>query len=79
MCVPIVGNQLKTLLKKYDYCVPKISDQEIDRTIKDICERLSASIQSLVVKEKTILKKTGEDCFIHKQGRRKTTTREENV
>ena len=57
VCVPIVGNQLKTLLKKYDYCVPKISDQEIDRTIKDICERLSASIPSLAVKEKTILKK----------------------
>ena len=57
VCIPIVGNQLKTLLKKYDYCVPKISDQEIDRTIKDICERLSATIPSLAVKEKTILKK----------------------
>ena len=57
VCVPIVGTQLITLLKKYDYCVPKISDAEIDRTIKDICERLSASIPSLAVKEKTILKK----------------------
>ena len=57
VCIPIVGNQLKTLLKKYDYCVPKISDQEIDRTIKDICERLSTSIPSLAVKERTILKK----------------------
>lgn len=57
VCVPIVGNQLQTLLKKYNYCVPRISDAEIDRTIKDICERLSVSIPSLAVKEKTILKK----------------------
>ena len=57
VCVPIVGNQLQTLLKKYNYCVPRISDAEIDRTIKDICERLSVSFPSLAVKEKTILKK----------------------
>ena len=57
VCVPIVGNQLETLLKKYNYCVPKISDAEIDRRIKDICERLSLSIPSLAVKERTILKK----------------------
>ena len=56
VCVPI-GDKLETLLKKYDYCVPKISDQEIDRTIKDICERLSLSIPSLAVKNKTMLKK----------------------
>ena len=55
--VPIVGNQLETLLKKYNYCVPRISDAEIDRSIKDSCERLSLSIPSLAVKEKTILKK----------------------
>ena len=57
VCVPIVGNQLETLLKKYNYCVPKISDAEIDRRIKDICERLSLSLPSLAVKERTILKK----------------------
>jgi site-specific recombinase XerD len=55
--IPIVGNQLETLLKKYNYCVPRISDAEIDRSIKDSCERLSLSIPSLAVKEKTILKK----------------------
>ena len=72
VCVPIVGNQLKTLLKKYDYCVPKISDQEIDRTIKDICERLSASIPSLAVKEKTMLKKHEKHAlYTNKDGGRK--------
>ena len=72
VCVPIVGNQLKTLLKKYNYCVPKISDQEIDRAIKDICERLSVSIPSLAVKEKTILKKHEKIAlYTHKEGGRK--------
>ena len=56
--IPIVGNQLETLLEKYNYCVPKICEVEIDRKIKDICERLSVSIPSLAVKKKTILKKT---------------------
>jgi site-specific recombinase XerD len=72
VCVPIVGSQLKTLLKKYNYCVPKITDQEIDRAIKDICERLSVSIPSLAVKEKTILKKHEKIAlYTHKDGGRK--------
>ena len=72
VCVPIVGKQLKTLLKKYDYCIPKISDQEIDRTIKDLCERLSLSIPSLAIKYKTILKKHEKIAlYTHKDGGRK--------
>ena len=72
VCVPIVGKQLKTLLKKYDYCIPKISDQEIDRTIKDLCERLSLSIPSLAIKYKTILKKHEKTAlYTHKDGGRK--------
>ena len=79
VCIPIVGNQLKTLLKKYDYCVPKISDQEIDRTIKDICERLSVSIPSLAVKEKTILKKQEKIAlYTNKDGGRKMFEINEN-
>lgn len=45
VCVPIIGNQLETLLMKYNYRVPKIREAEINRINKDICERLSASIQ----------------------------------
>lgn len=72
VCVPIVGNQLETLLKKYDYRVPKISDAEIDRRIKDICERLSVSIPSLAIKEKTILKKHERNAlYTNKDGGRK--------
>ena len=79
VCVPIVGNQLETLLKKYDYCVPKISDQEIDRSIKDSCERLSASIPSLAVKERTILKKHEKQAlYENKDGGRKMFEINEN-
>lgn len=70
--IPIVGNQLEALLKKYDYRVPKISDAEIDRRIKDICERLSASIPSLAIKEKTILRKHERNAlYTNKDGGRK--------
>lgn len=79
VCVPIVGSQLKTLLKKYNYCVPKISDQEIDRAIKDICERLSVSIPSLAIKEKTILKKHEKIAlYTNKDGGRKLFEINEN-
>ena len=79
VCVPIVGNQLETLLKKYDYCVPKISDQEIDRSIKESCERLSASIPSLAVKERTILKKHEKQAlYENKDGGRKMFEINEN-
>ena len=79
VCVPIIGNQLETLLKKYDYCVPKISDAEIDRSIKDSCERLSASIPSLAVKERTILKKHEKQAlYENKDGGRKMFEINEN-
>ena len=79
VCVPIIGNQLETLLKKYDYCVPKISDQEIDRSIKESCERLSASIPSLAVKERTILKKHEKQAlYENKDGGRKMFEINEN-
>jgi hypothetical protein len=72
VCVPIVGNQLETLLKKYNYRVPKISEAEINRRIKDICERLSVSIPSLAVKEKTMLKKHEKNAlYTNKDGGRK--------
>lgn len=72
VCVPVVGNQLETLLKKYDYRAPKISDAEIDRRIKDICEKLSDTIPSLAVKEKTILKKHERNAlYTNKDGGRK--------
>ncbi|MBR4917888.1 MAG: tyrosine-type recombinase/integrase [Bacteroidales bacterium] len=53
--VPIMDDRLEVLLKKYDYNVPKIWDQNLNRTIKEICKNLSESVPSLQKKERTIL------------------------
>lgn len=53
--IPIMDERLETLLKKYDYNVPRIYDQNLNRTIKGICKRLSESVPSLQKKERTVL------------------------
>lgn len=53
--IPIMDERLETLLKKYDYNVPRIYDQNLNRTIKGICKRLSKSVPSLQKKERTVL------------------------
>ena len=55
--IPIMDSKLEVLLKKYDYNVPPITDQVMNRTIKKIAERLSETVPSLGKKEKTVLKK----------------------
>ena len=55
--IPIMDSRLETLLKKYNYNIPKVADQNINRTIKKIGERLSKSVPSLAVKEITKLTK----------------------
>ncbi len=72
--IPILDNRLEALLKKYDYNVPKIWDQNLNRTIKEICKRLSEKVTSLQKKERTVLtlkerraeqeaKKKGEELY----------------
>ena len=53
--IPIMDNRLETLLKAYNYNVPTIADQNINRTIKEIGRKLSKSVPSLAAKERTIL------------------------
>lgn len=53
--IPIMDERLETLLKKYEYNVPKICDQNLNRTIKEICKRLSVTVPSLQKKERTVL------------------------
>ena len=55
--LPILDNRLETILKKYNYRVPNISDQVLNRYIKRIGERLSHTIKSLGKDVKTILTK----------------------
>ena len=53
--IPILDERLETLLKKYDYNVPEVLDQSLNRTIKEICKRLSVTVSSLGKEERTVL------------------------
>lgn len=53
--IPIMDERLETLLKKYDYNVPNLWGQSLNRTIKQICKQLSETIPSLKKKERTVL------------------------
>lgn len=53
--IPIMDDKLEMLLKKYDYNVPTILDQSLNRAIKQICKKLSESVPSLQKKERTLL------------------------
>lgn len=53
--IPILDERLEALLKKYDYNVPKVIDQVLNRYIKEICKRLSETVPSLQKKERTVL------------------------
>ena len=55
--IPILDNRLETVLKKYNYRVPKITDQVLNRYIKRIGEKLSHTVKSLGKDVKTILTK----------------------
>lgn len=53
--IPILDDKLEILLKKYDYKVPQISDQSLNRAIKQICKKLAETVPSLQIKERTVL------------------------
>ena len=55
--IPILDNKLKTILKKYNYKIPEITDQVMNRYIKHIGEKLSHTVKSLGQDVKTILTK----------------------
>ena len=55
--IPILDNRLKTILEKYNYKVPEIADQVMNRYIKRIGEKLSHTITSLGQDVITILTK----------------------
>ena len=55
--IPILDNRLKTILEKYNYRVPEITDQVMNRYIKQIGEKLSHTVTSLGQDVKTILTK----------------------
>ena len=67
--IPILDNRLKTILEKYNYRVPEITDQVMNRYIKQIGEKLSHTVTSLGQDVKTILTKQER---IAEEGKTKT-------
>ena len=59
--IPILDDRLVSILTKYNYNPPTVSDQCFNRVIKQICEKLSETIPSLLHKEKTLLKKSEKE------------------
>ena len=55
--IPILDKKLKTILEKYNYKVPEITDQVMNKYIKRIGEKLSHTVKSLGKDVKTILTK----------------------
>lgn len=55
--IPILDPKLETLLKKYNYNVPKLNDVVFNRYIKEICHKLSETTPSLSFMERTKLNK----------------------
>ena len=67
--IPILDNRLKTILEKYNYNIPEIVDQVMNRYIKRIGEILSHTVTSLGQDVKTILTKQER---IAEEGKTKT-------
>jgi hypothetical protein len=55
--IPILDNKLKNILEKYNYKVPEITDQVMNRHLKSIGKKLSHTVKSLGKDVQTILTK----------------------
>ncbi len=47
VCIPVIGSNLKAILEKYDYNLPTVSDQFLNKRIKIILKDLSDYVPSL--------------------------------
>ena len=53
--IPIMSNNLQAICEKYNYHLPQVVDQIINRYIKEILTELSQTVPSLAKKAPTIL------------------------
>lgn len=53
--IPVLNDNLLKIAKKYNYDIPRLTDQTINEYIKEICKELSETVPSLLKKEKTLL------------------------
>lgn len=53
--IPILDERLDALLQKYNFNVPTLWDESLNRAIKQICKKLAETVPSLKKKERTNL------------------------
>ena len=56
VCIPIIGSNLNSILERYDYELPKVDDQFLNKRIKIILKDLSEVVPSLKKKIPVIVK-----------------------
>lgn len=57
VCIPVIGTNLKSILEKYNYELPKVGDQFLNKRIKVILKNLSENVPSLKRRVQVILKR----------------------
>lgn len=55
VCIPILNDNLLTIVERYNYDLPRVNEQVLNRYIKNILKDLSASVPSLAKKMPTVL------------------------
>lgn len=56
VCIPIIGTNLNSILERYNYELPKVVDQILNKRIKAILKELSETVPSLKKKVPVIVK-----------------------
>lgn len=56
VCIPIIGTNLNSILERYNYELPKVVDQILNKRIKVILKELSETVPSLKKKVPVIVK-----------------------
>lgn len=61
VAIPILNNNLQTIAEKYDYNLPDVCEQVLNKYIKRLLKRLSATVPSLAEEYRTTIVKAGSD------------------
>lgn len=57
VCIPVIGTNLKSILEKYDYKLPEVGDQFLNKRIKIILKELADTVPSLKKKVPVLIKR----------------------
>lgn len=57
VCIPVIGTNLKSILERYNYELPNVTDQFLNKRIKIILKALSESVPTLGRKVPVLLKR----------------------